>query len=658
MISITFKEIVPFVIIIALSICISIAIKTKSKNIHSIDGFISILGSTLGIIIIFLNLRYSNNYLISLGPLLAITCLFYLKYKDNMMSTEVRLNFKKNNKISKIINIFYWLCIAGAILSYREVDLYTRPLIFFVLISLGVSLLGIDIIFSDIKNSYFMIFKILLISTLLSASAYFISPYPIGSDPWKHAEYIEIFLQFHHITVPINLSNYYCNYPLTHLLICAIDLIGNLTVKESMFIIGMILILSTGFVYLIAKNLTDDVHLAMLSLLLLNFAESHIQWSIEIIAMSFGIAIYTMIIYLITEIHKRNKFVHSCIILLLFFIMVWTHTVSSFISLISIIAIYIGNLTYMHIYRKKQCRGFGINHTLFALLAILMIYHWMDPAYPFLESISRGFEQALFNEAKLLDRSLSPNSENSLESILNIIGFLMYIFFGIIGSLYYLSRSCTDKLKVSIIFMLIILFFWFFAFPIIGIRNILPNRWPAFIYVSLVIFSGKGLISISNFIDNTYYKYTFILLILFSSSFFMITAPSSDTDSPIYAKELNQRLIWTQSEMELFEKINKLSSYMISTDVQTKEIIFENRLKRYRVLPYLLTANDGIDLDYTNNSLIIWRKISLLRPIQVDTPNGKRAPEVLLGDKFKRNLDEKFSNVYDTGDAKAYIGSR
>lgn len=36
---------------------------------------------------------------------------------------------------------------------------------------------------------YQLISKILLLSLVLRLSAYFISPYPIGSDPWAHANF-------------------------------------------------------------------------------------------------------------------------------------------------------------------------------------------------------------------------------------------------------------------------------------------------------------------------------------------------------------------------------------------------------------------------------------------------------------------------------------
>jgi hypothetical protein len=69
-----FKEIAPYIITATLIICAIIAIKIKKEDVLTIDGIFSVAGFALGLFITSLNLIYSNNYLISLGPLLAIAC--------------------------------------------------------------------------------------------------------------------------------------------------------------------------------------------------------------------------------------------------------------------------------------------------------------------------------------------------------------------------------------------------------------------------------------------------------------------------------------------------------------------------------------------------------------------------------------------------------
>ncbi|MBE9592908.1 MAG: hypothetical protein IMF19_05455, partial [Proteobacteria bacterium] len=181
-----FKEIAPYVITATVIICALIAIKIKKEDVLTIDGIFAVAGFMLGLFITSLNLIYSNNYLISLGPLLAIACLLYLRFRPKILTGGIDLNLNFNSKTLKIVNILYWLCISIALISYYQAPPYYRPPIFFFCISLGAALLGLEILASKFKDNYNVfgiIYKILFISLILRASAYFISPYPIGSDP-------------------------------------------------------------------------------------------------------------------------------------------------------------------------------------------------------------------------------------------------------------------------------------------------------------------------------------------------------------------------------------------------------------------------------------------------------------------------------------------
>ncbi len=49
----------------------------------------------------------------------------------------------------------------------------------------------------------------------------------------------------------------------------------------------------------------------------------------------------------------------------------------------------------------------------------------------------------------------------------------------------------------------------------------------------------------------------------------MTTNSSTNRDSPIYGEEINEKLIWTESEITLFTNINKLYEGVIVSDSQT-----------------------------------------------------------------------------------------
>ncbi|NQE53567.1 hypothetical protein C5S29_08235 [ANME-1 cluster archaeon GoMg3.2] len=100
-----FKELAPYVITATVIICAVIAIKIKKEDILTTDGIFAVVGFALGLFITSLNLIYSNNYLISLGPLLAIACLLYLRFRDRILTSSTDFNINLSSKTLKIKGI-------------------------------------------------------------------------------------------------------------------------------------------------------------------------------------------------------------------------------------------------------------------------------------------------------------------------------------------------------------------------------------------------------------------------------------------------------------------------------------------------------------------------------------------------------------------------
>lgn len=652
-----FREIAPMVILLTLIISALIAIKIKRSNLSTVDGKFAILGTILGLLITFLNLIYSNNYLITIGPLLTITSLLYLRYRTKLLADDMDPDLNFSNRTLKIIQTIYWICISIALISYYQADPHYRPLIFFISISLAVGSLGLEILSRTYEKNtrlYFLLPKILIVSLILRFSAYFISPYPVGSDPWRHAELIKDISIYGTSYLP-QLHEYYSNYPLMHIYTSTACLLGNMDTKGAMCVIGVVLTLSTIFIYLIVKKITNNVQLALFSMLLINFSDFHIQWSVQIIAMSFGIAIYTMTIYLLIEQKEKITTIYKIFVTLAIYVIIWTHTISSFIFIISIISFYAGSFIYKRIYAtENKSANLTVNATLCVFSLLLLIYHWTDPRYPFFDRTITVLINSLLSEAEFLGRTDISNVGESWSSIFNIVGFLILTFFGVIGSLHSLSKEHQTKTKVSLIFMLIVLFSIFFVFPVMGIRDIVPYRWPAFIYTTFILFSGIGIFSVINVVKNRHCKTAFVSILLILFSFFMITNFITDMDSPVYGKNLNQRMIWTESEIEMFTTINNSYDEVIVADIQTYDNLFLTYLKRDsdHVAEYRLTPSGDFDWEFMGDKMLVWRKTSLDRPVQVA---AFRNPEMLLGLSFKQHLDKNFHDIYDSGDAEVYL---
>nr|WP_321497973.1 hypothetical protein [uncultured Methanolobus sp.] len=626
--------------------------KIKKTNLFSIDGLFALLGSFLGLCITFLNMVYSNNYLITIGPLMSITCLLYIVYKDKFQTTNTSLVLSLTKDKLKLIQIVYWLGIITSLLAFYQAQAYHRPLLLFVSLSISVASLGIEILSINYENyllRYKVIFKILLVSIITRSTAFFISSFPVGSDPWVHAELINDIAMLKTSVFPES-HVYYTNYPLMHLFASITTVIGEISVKGSMSIIGIILVFATIFVYLAIKHISGDEKLALFSMLILNFSDFHMQWSIQIIAMTFGLSLYSILICLLfIKNNVKNKLIFTTFLVLFAFIIVWTHTISSFIFLVSLISLYLGNISYNIVYNNCKIIGLKpiINFSFFLLFLTILLYHWMDPKYPFINPIIEGFANSLSSEAKFLGREV-VNNQDSLISIIEIAGFLIFTIFGIIGSLFSLSKEHKDVNKISLLTMLLVLFFIFFVFPVMGIRNIVPYRWPAFIYTTFVFFVGIGMLLVTKSIKGDSCRKYFIFILLISFVFLNITNSITNMDSPVIGEDSKQILIWKDSEMKLFENVNNTYQGNIITDHQTRLRPFNSYLRRQEAVDYNTISEGYINRTDIGGGLVLWRTIYLERPMQ---PHYSLVMEEDLNEYF----DVRYKCIYDIGTAKAYL---
>lgn len=657
----TFNNLAPFVIIITLIICIIFGKNITKKDLFTIDGIFAFFGCIFGIFMTLLNLMYVSDDLFMLSPLIAITCIIYLRFRSIIFSNNLEFSFPLNNKTLRIINIFYWCFITLALISYIQSPVYHRSPLYFICISTCVSLVGILIVYSNVstKIGVFNIYvKITLISLILSASAFFISSYPIGSDPWAHIEYINDYLQFNSLTVngaTDRVGEYYLTYPMSHLFATTLSLITNLSARVSFYMIGVTLILSTIFTYLFVKEISNDSNIALFSLLLLSFADCHIQWTFQVIAMSFGLAIYSIIIYLMIKsysinISARHRPIYISLLVFFVFFIIWTHTISAFITLVTIFCLFIISLVDQKMFFQKTHEKLG-SLALCAVMTVTLISHWMNPNYSFFDAILIGISNSISAEVAFLDMGFHSNIIGRYETLLLTFGFLIYTFFGIIGSLFTLSNFNHSVNKIRLFFTVLILYIIRYIFPIFGLRNIIPERWPSFIYVIFVLFITIGFFKIVFSIKSQKRQIASIFIILFVTSFFMVTDNETNLDSPIYGENVIQRLVWTDSEMSLFTRVNELYDNVIFADKQTNIRPFETYLYRdpHKVKTYPINNQGEINWEVMNKNLIIWRKSSLSRPISCSLG------DMLLGYDFEEKLYDNFSCIYNTGEAKAFV---
>jgi len=660
----TYSDLVPIVILLTLVLSLVIGRNINQDSFRGFDCIFAGLGFLFGLCMTLMNLIYSSKDLFLLSPVITISCLLYLRYHTKFKESSHNSLLEISHRNNIILSTIWWSLISAALITYHASEIYTRHPLFFFFISGAVAVLGVQII--TLRNSNktktgIYIIKILILSVILRASAYFVSPYPIGSDPWEHQKYISYFLDYARITVPPDFSVYYISYPIAHLQAVCTSLLASISPHDAMFLLGVILTLSTITIFLIVKMLTGNVQLALISMLLLNFTDVHIQWGIQVIAMSFGIAIYAFIIFFALVLYSKPKNKNKFVALILVFlgVIVWIHTISAFITLVSLFVLFIGYIFYLSIYDNVylsfKVRDAKVLTVPLIFLAVIITYHWMDPSYPFFNKTFEGLLNSLSMEVEFLGATTIANVHGRWEELLQPVGFCLYGFFGIIGSLYCLSHKKQAKKYFSLIVLVLVLFIVRYTFPIFAINNIVPARWPVFASICFALFIGFGVFCTLNLLKTKKSILCVIIIFFFMGSLSMVTNGLTNNDSPLYDGEVYPKLVWTESEMDMFCWVNTIYSGKIITDEHTRARPFKIFLKNSNAKAYNLLANGRIDTGFLSNNLIIWRDNYFYRPVTFTVSGGRIFANMLLDEVFLKYLDTNYGCIIDVGTAKSYL---
>ncbi len=658
----TYSDLAPLVILLTLGLSLIVGRNITRESIRGIDGIFAVLGFLFGLFMTAMNLVYTSNALFLLSPVIAISCLLYLRYRDEFKEGPHTSLLEISHRHSTILSIIWWSLISAALVTYYLSEVYTRHHLFFIFISGAVAVLGVQIItfrgFNETKTLTFIV-KIVLLSLILRASAYFISPYPVGSDPWVHREYIKYFLELGQVAVPPDFMYYYVNYPIAHLHAACTSLLAAISPHDAMFLWGAILALSTIVTFLIVRMLTGNVQLALISMLLLNFVDAQIQWSIQVIAMSFGIAIYAFIIFFALKIYLKpeDKLKYIPFMLVFLGIIVWTHTISAFITLVSLFALVLGYILYEILYNRNilsfRSQKAQLLMVPLIFLTVVTVYHWMDPSYTFFDQVFGGLLKSLSIEAEFLGATIVSNVHGRWEELLQPAGFCLYAFFGIIGTLYCVSHKEQTKNYFPVITLVLVLFFVRYAFPIFGMRNIIPDRWPAFAFVCFALFVGLGVFCALSLLKTKKSILCAVAVFFFIGSFFMTTDANTNHDSPLYGEEVFIKLIWTESEMKMYAHINETYDGTIIADAQTTSRPINAYLKNQRSIPYRILSDGTMDTNRLSSGLVIWREDSLNRPVVIR--DDRYVTNMLLGNQFWRYLNNNYCCISDTHTARGYL---
>ena len=465
------------------------------------------------------------------------------------------------------MKILFWILIFFALLSIFLIHTeYFRSIFFFLLISLAILVLLLDLLRTKIETQTPMfIFQILAVLILIRIIPLVFIPGFYLDDPYYH-EWFSSMIVLNHF-IPIDTS--YSPFPIMHLLLSISQIVTNASFKfvGTLFLTVLQALLIPIFIYLISKKIFNNLQISLIAALIFGFSDIAIGQSIVGPFPTTYAIIIISLIFLIFMIKKDIRF--SILIFLLSFTLIISHSLSALIFELFIIFIFIC-LTIAERIKIKTISNFEL--TTILIFSISFILYWIFAS----NLIFEKFVEIGFGEVGGVKASFSSSGGISYaqlipvyEYILELSGKFFYFGFALVGLLFSI-RTLKDSIFQLIIIVFGLLLFFIGGIGLIFAFGIAPDRILYYSYFFLAIPATIGIILL--FKHNSHNHYIFMIIAFLFISL-MITNSVSNKDSPIFSSDFTSKRYIDYTERISVDTMIRYSS--------NSRIISDNDLSNY-----------------------------------------------------------------------------
>jgi hypothetical protein len=632
--------------------------KCREKLTGNLDTILSFMGFILGLFIISLYYLINLNQK-DIGIAVLSACLIYIVFRKKFKN-ETPIS-SGEDRLKNVLNLSFYIVFLISVFIY-SMHVYYRPLSYFILICVLAGIIASEILYvKEGDRIAYILLQIFLLSALIRAGIYYNFPSLMGYDAYFHAGMAKMITDTGTIP-PIEISNKYFYYPLSHIFVSITQLMGGLDVKDAFFYsIGIVSILSTAGVYLIGKKL-EGPRMGLLAALLINLNNHNIVTGItNITPGSLVLCYFIIILYAIFS--EKPGLVQTGLLLLTTVIIVLTHQLTTFVVLLALISILIGKYLHNFFYESSPTTAGGFNYILF--FVIILQTYWMftyvTQDTSFFETIFRPLVEVLQAGSSYSGGELitgSTTNQNSMEVLILHISYLALPFFAIGGVLTWSSRRNAEKIdKFSIALVVAILYGLAYGIPLLGMRNFLTTRWFPLIAVFLVLVAASYVLKLVSLFNSKKVKIPAIFLILLFFSFVMVTTPGINKDNPLVGKDTTVRNQFKNIEIQAVKTLTGVYSGSILMDSPYDSCLFY-RNPKYDVNNGTYFNTDQIESkEISGDSMILLRRSTLKEPISINDPKryGVNVIKPLPVEFFNSFEAPEYARIYDNAEVLAYF---
>ena len=619
-----------------------------------IDTLAALVGIAVGAAGVVASEFYALNRT-HLGLAICVGCLGYLVMRNLFAEGESATltdGWRSSNPVFIVGAALFLLLVAlSAVILQRA--LYQRPPVYFAFLLSAAALLVFEIALLDLTSpwkQHLLLAQILLLGVGMRAGAFYLYPSVSGNDPFSHQRWINELLAAGEL--PQNTS--YSSIPLMHLLAGAIGLIFNGSARAGLFSISALHSIALLAVFPIGSKLFG-ARTGLSAAVLLNLSDYQIQWGVQIIPMSLGITWFVLILMALLQREdatlSSTRLSWTVVILLFLWAILFTHTLSSLILLMALLAI--GTTIYFLKLSRLSLKSTVVSMTLAGLFGIAMLAFWMwsfpSPGEDFFSRLILSIKLAL--STAQLGSTEMVTIAGSLDAWTVFVmeaGWTLLLAVAIMGLLFSFKPSLRRMEFLVWSLLMVVLLGIIYVGGVMGIQIILPARWMAFLYIPVCLLAGSFLSQLLG--ARSWQKLTssFAVLLLGAITLLMLTSPTrSIPDSPLYTADLSTRPGLYESELAGLDYAHRVYRAPLAASAKSRRYLLEADL-----------IDPRTPSSYEPASVIVVREPDINDGFWIPFPKQQLVEIVPPTQEFLRHLSG-ISRVraYDNGTVQLFVST-
>lgn len=521
-------------------------------------------------------------------------------------------------------------------------EIYQRPLLFFVLVSVAVGLMAVQALGSTRAQIPFFLAEVVLLGLSLAWSQLFIFPGLIGEDPWYHQFFTREIIETSF--VPPGMA--YSGLPLFHLTVADAWLLSAPTYKIAAVVsVSLALIVVNVLVcHQVGDELAQNHRVGLMAALLVAVANQSIFMSTWSIPNGFAALFIPVIVYLLIFRGSDPVPVRAATLGLSMAAVIMTHSVTAVCTAVVLFVLWSISAGYRRF--AGNCR---LKVPWFVPVAFLvgMIGWWYlatNLIATLADLVTLGFRPEFFDKSPTELRLLSGQIPLG-EQVFNYLGYFLFFSLALLGILALIKTR--ESARIGFSFAGVAPLVIGFGSLVAGLA-VLYERWWYFSEILLAVPAGLaliGLFTMSAGGNRHRVAWAAIGALVMVLAFVLITSPPANVDNHEFSPNSAPTFALRSSEMQaVFSLVNLTERQMRSDEYLVGSM---TRLGFY-IEPFDRELYAG-DLESLQPDMVIVRRVINTEPFKIFSTNYR--PENRTDTLFEA---ARFARVYDDGAAAGY----